>query len=450
MAKNDSTISFSEGDLHRKILKYIWPVMFSELVNQIYRLTNSLIVGNFISKDALSAVAATSIATGFYDYVFSGMGNGAGVCAGRFFGAKDYRKLRSTIETCLLLTVIGGFVLTIGSELLIPVILKLMNINDSIYSIADSYLRMYMLSIIPSLGYQVCFFILRSLGDTKHPLFYLIISCCLNLVFGVVFVRGFNMGADGTALATIISKSVVCILCARLFYKQDERYRLTSFRLKFDGHVAEKVFEIGIPQTFQNVLMNISNFMIQSYTNTFSNDAIAGMGVAQSAQIFVTVPCMSITNVSINAVSQNYGAEEYERCQETVKYTNKLVTISTAAVGTLVFIFAPGCIRLFNADPMVVKYGSAMLRWIVYGQIFLGWSHIYNGACRALGNARVPLFIGALTQCFGKLLFVVIGLKIKYCEQVIYMGNLFGSVTAGIGAALYFRLSPWTKEKHLR
>ena len=449
MAK-DNKVNLTEGVIWKQLLLFVWPIMVANVFQQLYNITNSMIVGNFIDTKALSAVSSTQSITQLASFFFYGVSTAVGILVSNYYGAGKKEKVQSTIETAIVTSLIVGSMFTVFGELFTPLLLKISNVNPDIYNDAEAYLRVLVLENVPVLLYNVIFFIMRSFGDSKHPLYYLIFSCCVNIVLGLIFVRVFHMGVIGTALATVLSQLIVDFFALSSLLKLDKDIRIDLLHLHFDTHTAVRMAQLGVPASVQNMLLAFSNMVVQSYVNLFPNEAIAGIGVASKVSFWVQIPMQSISTIGTNFVGQNLGAQKYDRVKEGIKLCNVIATIITIITSLLVFIFAEFFISLFAQNPEVIKYGAAMTRWTVFSFIPLTWSHIYNGCCRGAGNVRIPMIIAVMTQCVAKYVFVTIGMSKSLNILIIYMSSAVAFTLAGIFATLYFHLSPWTKEAKLR
>ena len=440
----------THGDLKKLIINLAWPVFFASLFQELYNITNSIIVGNYVSLKALSAISACTWICNIFNYAFYGLGMGTGILIAKYYGANDSEKLKLTMNTSIIFGVVGGLIITIVSELCIPALMDLCNISADLYADAYAYLRVYMLSASVFLTYQMCFYIMRSLGDTKHPLYFLVISCFSNIVLGVLFVRFLHLDVAGTALATLLSQVLIDILSLRLLFKRYKEFKLDLHDLHFSFGTVKEICRLGIPAGIQNMLIALSSLMIQSHVNLFSNEIIAGVGVAEKIAAWCQMGSIALSNACMIIVSQNLGAEKYERVQEGIKKIMKYSTLVTFLSITIIFIFAGPLVSLFNESEIVRKCGSTMIRCMSLSYMFLNISHIYNAACRAAGNVKYPMFIAVASQVLLKYLFVLIGLKIVFSEWIIYFGSAFGYSFAGIFAFIYFRFSSYTLEAKLR
>lgn len=448
-ADNKKELDLTEGTVGERIMHFIWPVLLASIFQQFYSLTNQLIVGNYVSKEALSAVSACSVITNIFTFFFGGIGLGSGIVVSHAYGARKQDRLKEAVDTSLLLSFFGGILLTIMSEATVGLMMRLININETLYPIAYSYLRVYLIGNMAVFMYNMCFYIFRSIGDSKHPLYYLILSSIINLILGVIFVRVFHMNVIGTALASIISQFIVDILCVRLMVV-NPILKVKLNQLKMNWKLVGEICRLGVPAGIQNTLIAMAGATVQSYTNLFSNEIIAGLGVAQRVTGYAQVPLHAFTTVTTSYVGQNYGAGKYDRVRDGLKYCLRLSNIVSLSLSRLTFIFAPQLVAMFNKDLEVIRYGVEMVRFTVFSTVFIGWSHIYNGVCRGAGNVRFPLIIAVVTQVIIRYLYVTIAFKIRFNVVDIYVANCIGYVFAGVTAFLYFRFSKWTLENHLR
>ena len=447
MAKSKA-VSLTEGNIPKLIFTFSWPIFISMIFSELYNITNSLIVGNYVSLQALSAVSACTWICNIFNYTFYGLGMGAGIIIARHYGAKNFGMLKKSLDTAIVFAIGGGLILTAVSESLLPLIMKLSNIAPDIYDLALSYLRVYLLGNSAVLTSQMCFFILRSFGDTRHQLYFSIVSSIVNITLGVLFVRVFNLSVVGTALATIISQFVTDVLTLRLVFNYDGIN--FNFRdIDFSFEVVKDICALGIPAGFQNMLIALSSMMVQSDTNRFSNEVISGIGVAEKIINWGQLPSVAISGATMSLVAQNMGADKYDRVQDSISYCAKISSAFTCFMIVVIYLAAPFLTSRFNSNPAVSFYGTEMIRSAIYGVFFINLSHIYNAACRAAGNVRIPMYIAIFGQVICKYLFVDIGLRIIYDVHVLYYGTAFGYVMAGTLATLYFYTSRWTRKHKL-
>ncbi len=446
MAKS---VLLTEGNIRKQILAFSWPVFLSMIFSELYNITNSMIVGNYVSLEALSAVSACTWICNIFNYTFYGLGMGAGILIARYYGAGDVKNLKRSLDTSVAFALVGGVALTILSETFLPFLMKLCNIGPDLYANALSYLRVYLIGNTAVLTSQMCFFILKSFGDTKHQFYYSVISSIINIILGLIFVRVFHMNVIGTALATIISQYATDYLALRLMFHYDGiNFDIRNMDLSLK--VVADICILGIPAGFQNMLIAISSVMVQSFINRFPNEVIAGIGVAEKVGNWAQLASVSISSATMSMVAQNMGAEKYDRVQESIRESAILSSFFTVLSIALIMALAPWLVGRFNESPEVIYYGTRMIRFSNFGMFFASLSHVYNGANRGAGNVRIPMYIAIFSQCICKYLFVWLGLMFFYDVHVLYLGTAFGFVLAGTMATLYFYRSQWTLEHQLR
>ena len=439
-----------KGSVRKQLIAFSIPAFLSCIFTELYNITNTFIVGNYVSLKALSAVSASTWICNIFNYTFYGLGMGAGIIVAKYYGANDLKNLKKSLDSSIVFAIIGGIGLTLLSESCLPLMMKLCNISPDLYQDALQYLRVYLIGNTFVLTSQMCFFILRSFGDTKHQLYYSVISSIVNIILGVILVRVFHLDVIGTAIATIISQLTMDVLALRLLFNYDENICFNIANIDFSFDIVKEICRLGIPAGIQNMLIAISSLMVQSYVNLFPNEVIAGVGVAEKVGAWAQMVSVAVSAGTMAMVSQSIGAKDYSRAREVIKESMLLGTIFTIISMAIIFGLAEFLVSKFNDNLLVIKYGTEMIRFSIISYFFLNWSHVYNGACRGAGNVRIPMFIAIAGQVIAKYLFVFIGLKINFDVHVLYLGTAFGYSVAGILAAIYFNTSKWTKENHLR
>lgn len=448
MSKTKLT-SLTEGNIAKLIFSFSWPIFISMIFSELYNITNSLIVGNYVSLKALSAVSACTWLCNIFNYAFYGLGMGAGILIAKYYGAKDEHNLKKTLDTAIVFGIVGGIIITILSELFLPNLMQLCNIGGDIYQDARNYLRVYFLGNTAVLTYQMCFFMLRSFGDTRHQLYYSIISSVINVVLGVLFVRVFHLNVIGTSLATLISQFVMDVLALRLMFTY-EGVNFDIRNIEFSLETVWQICQLGIPAGFQNMLIAFGSILVQSRVNEFPNAVIAGIGVGEKIVNWAQLISVSVSNATMSLVAQNLGAQKYDRVKESIRESARIATICTVLSIAIIWLLAPVLVSRFSDDQEAIYHGTTMVRYAVFGIFFLNYSHIYNGACRGAGNVRFPMYIAIFGQCICKILFVTIGLKLFYDVHILYVSTAFAHSMAGILATVYFFSSRWTLEHGLR
>ncbi|MBR5754892.1 MAG: MATE family efflux transporter, partial [Erysipelotrichaceae bacterium] len=363
-------LSLTEGNIRKVIISFAWPVFISSIFAELYNITNSMIVGNYVSLRALSAVSACTWICNIFNFTFFGLGMGTGIIVARYYGAKDYENLEKSLDTAIIFAVVGGIALTVLSEMFLPVLMKICNITGDIYGDARDYLRVYFLGNTAVLTSQMCFYILRSFGDTRHQLYFSIISSIVNVVLGVIFVRFLGMNITGTALATIISQFVMDILALRQMIRIDG-VNFDIRNLHFSFRTVMEICRLGIPAGFQNMLIALSSMVVQSYVNMFPNEVIAGIGVGEKLTNWGQMYSVAVSSATMALVAQNLGAERYDRARESIRESAIISSAATLFSIVVLFVSAPLLVSRFSDSAEAVEYGVQMIRWSVFSMFFI-------------------------------------------------------------------------------
>ena len=441
--------SLTSGNIALAIFNFAWPVFLSSIFSELYNVTNSMIVGNYISLKALSAVSACTWICNIFNYAFFGLGMGAGIIVAKYYGAKDEKNLKRSLDSAMVFAIVVGVSITILAQLFLPQLMRISNIGPDIYADARSYLRVYFLGCTAVLTYQMCFFILRSFGDTRHQLYFSIIGSISNVILGVIFVRFMHMDVIGTSLATIISQFIMDVLVIRLLINYDEvSFDFNNIDFSFD--TVKNICMLGIPAAFQNLLIALSSMMVQSYVNEFPNAVIAGIGVGEKITNWAQMFSVAVSSATMSLVAQNIGAKNYERVKDSVKESLKISSFFTLLSILLIFMAAPFLVSRFNSDIETISIGTRLIRYSIFGIFFVNLSHVFNAACRGAGNVRIPMYIAIIGQVLTKFFFVYFGLKINHDVHVLFFATATGYTCAGLLATLYFFTSRWVKNNHLR
>ncbi|MBQ6654685.1 MAG: MATE family efflux transporter [Erysipelotrichaceae bacterium] len=446
----EKRIDLTEGPIGKQLMRFVWPIIIANVFQQIYNITNSLIVGNYIDTEALSAVSATNSITIITQYFYFGFSTATSILVANYYGAGRKDKVKKAIETSFMVGITVGILFFGLLEFFTPLLMRISNIDASIYQNAERYLRVYVIGDTPMMIYNICFFIMRSMGDSRTPTWYLIISCLINLALGIVFVGFMHMGVIGVALATTIAQLIIAVMAVARVLKLDEEIKIDLLHMKPDASMIRSMFTLGIPAALQNILIALSEFTVQSYINMFSNEFIAGIGVASKVSLWVHMPMHAVSTVATSYVGQNLGAGKYERVKEGIRFCLRLAMGMTVILAAIFCVFAPFMISLFDRNPEVIRYGTIQTRLNALSYIPLTWSHIYNGCCRGAGNVKAPMIIAVFSQCIVRFIFVTVGLKLCFSEIILYLSAPLAWSLAGTLALIYFYTSKWVKDAQLR
>ena len=395
--RKTTTRDMTSGNIAKQVLLFALPLMLGNVFQMLYNTVDSIVVGQFVSTEALAAVGSTTMIVNMLVFFFNGFSIGASVVIGIHFGAKNKEKLHRAVETTMMATFIMCVLFTAIGCLGVKPMLRFMSTPDDVFSDATVYLRIYFAGFSGLLIYNMGSAILRSVGDTTRPLYFLILTSVLNIILDLVFVLVFKMGIEGVAFATIISQFVSAGLILLLLTASRDVYRLTWNDLAIDGRIMKHIFTVGLPAGIQSVITAFSNVFVQSYINAFGSSCMAGWSCYNKLDQFVMLPMQSMAMASTTFVSQNMGAVQPERAEKGTYITTGLTLLITGVIVIALQIFASPSVRLFSQDPEVIRYGVLFIRANVCFLLFNCVNHVVAGALRGMGDSKGPMLIMLLT-----------------------------------------------------
>lgn len=395
--RKTTTRDMTNGNIAKQVLLFALPLMLGNVFQMLYNTVDSIVVGQFVSTEALAAVGSTTMIVNMLVFFFNGFSIGASVVIGIHFGAKNEEKLHRAVETTMMATFIMCALFTAIGCLGVKPMLRFMSTPDDVFSDATVYLRIYFAGFSGLLIYNMGSAILRSVGDTTRPLYFLILTSVLNIILDLVFVLVFKMGIEGVAFATIISQFVSAGLILLLLTASRDVYRLTWNDLAIDGRIMKHIFTVGLPAGIQSVITAFSNVFVQSYINAFGSSCMAGWSCYNKLDQFVMLPMQSMAMASTTFVSQNMGAAQPERAEKGTYITTGLTLLITGVIVIALQIFASPSVRLFSQDPEVIRYGVLFIRANVCFLLFNCVNHVVAGALRGMGDSKGPMLIMLLT-----------------------------------------------------
>ncbi len=432
------------GSIVGSIVKFAIPLFFGNLFQQLYNTADSLIVGNKLGSTALAAVTSTGMLIFLLVGFFQGIGMGAGVVISQFFGAKDNRNVSLAIHTYLAASIVIGFFLTAFATLLAPQILLWMGTPSEVMPMAVEYIRMYFLGSLGLVMYNACMGIMQALGDSKHPLYYLIISSVINIVLDLVLVSGFGLGVWAAALATIVSQFVSVILCMYRMMRPEEAYRVTLRNLKFDRRILMMILRIGLPTGVQNSIIAFANVVVQSNINHFGEMAMAGCGAYSKIEGFAFLPITSFTAAITTFVGQNLGAGNRERVRKGARFGVFCSLILAEIIGVLFYLFAPVIIRAFTDEASAVEFGVQKARICSLFYFLLAATHSFAAVLRGAGKSVVPMITMLVFWCVVRVSFLVILVPLTENIAVVNWVYPLTWALSSVTLLIYYVFTDWT------
>ena len=429
----------TEGPILRQLIAFALPLMLGNVFQMLYNTVDSVIVGNFVSKQALAAIGSTTMIVNLFVFFFNGFSIGAGVVIGQYFGARDMEKLHDAIETTMAATFILSLLFSLLSFVIVDPLLRMMSTPEDVFHDASVYLRIYLGGIAGLLIFNMGSGVLRAVGDSTRPLYFLIFTSLLNIALDLFFVLVLKMGVAGAAVATIVSQFLSAALILVLLSRTRDIYRLEWRELCIRWPILRRVFAIGLPAAVQSVITALSNVFVQGYINVFGSDVMAGWSSYNKLDQFIMLPMQSMAMSATTFVSQNVGAGNDRRSDRGTVAALGLTCAVTGSIIALLVAFAPGAVRLFSPDEAVIRYGVLFIRTNVIFLLFNCINHVLAGALRGRGDSRGPMIIMlasfvALRQIY---LFVVTHF-IANTPKIVGIGYPVGWVSCCAAELLYF------------
>jgi len=402
----------TEGPIGGKMVRFAIPLFIGHLFQQLYNTADALIVGRLLGDSALASVSSIGSLSFLMISFFMGLSAGAGVVVARYFGAKDTDNLQKAIHTCMAIYLISGVFVSLVGVFVAPLILRLMDTPKSIMDGAVMYLRIYFAGGISLVLYNGCRGTMQAVGDSKHPLYYLIVSSVLNIILDIVFIVFFDGGVGSAAFATVLSQMVSVILCFRRMMTVDEDYKISLRKIAFDWRITKMCVRYGLPSGLQNSVIAIANVFVQSSINAFGELAVAGCGAYSKIEGFAFLPVTSFTIALTTFVGQNLGAGEYGRAKKGAWLGMAWTVGLSEIVGIILYLVAPLLIGLFTNSPEATAFGVDKCRICAPFFFALAASHGAAAILRGSGKSVVPMVVMLSIWCVIRVAFLKIAVPV--------------------------------------
>ena len=437
----------TDGSIIKQITLFALPLMLGNVFQMLYNTVDSIVVGNFVGKQALAAVGSTTMIVNMMVFFFNGFSTGAGVVIANYFGARNMEKLHKAIETTMAATFLLSVLFTVAGVAAVKPMLRFMATPEDVFGEATVYLQIYIGGISGLLVYNMGSGILRAVGDTMRPLYFLIFTSVLNTLLDLLFVLGLHSGIEGVAWATIISQFISAFLILLLLTRSKDIYRLTWQDLKIDRGILGGIFAVGLPAGIQSVITAFSNVFVQSYVNLFGSSCMAGWSCYNKLDQFVMLPMQSMAMAATTFVSQNIGAGRERRADQGTVITVSMSVGVTAVIVALLCLFAAPAVRLFSPDESVIEYGVLFIRANCFFLLFNCVNHVLAGALRGRGDSKGPMIIMLLAFVGIRQVYLYVVTRfIANTPFLVGFGYPVGWTTCCIIELTYFFLR-WRKPK---
>ena len=436
----------TEGIIWKQLVLFALPLLAGNLFQQLYNTVDSVVVGNFVGSEALGAVTSNMPAINTLIGLFLGFSTGAGVAISQYFGAKNVDSLRKSVHTAIMATLFFGIFLTFLGIWISPYLVRFMQTPPEVASQAVVYLRIYFSGILGLMFYNMGSGILRAVGDSRRPLYFLIFSSVTNIILDLLFVIKFQMGVAGVAYATILSQFLSSVLVFVVLFKSPEVYHLSLGELRIDPYMLKKIVFIGLPAGIQMALTSFSNVFVQSYINGFGAASTAGWGAYQRIDAFTILPVFSIGLAVTTFVGQNAGARRFDRVRQCVKIALSISIVITVIISVFLFITAPHAIGLFNRDTDVLYYGTIFLRVIGPLDFVVCFNQVLAGTLRGIGDTKAPMLIMLFSFVLFRQIYLFVATHLSASIYVVALGYPLGWLVCSIIMLIYYNRSHWEEK----
>lgn len=433
----------TEGVIWKEILLFSIPLLLGNLFQQLYNAVDSVVVGNYIGAQALAAVGSSAPVINLLVSFFMGLAVGAGVIISRYFGARKKEELHIAVHTSLALTFAAGLVMTLIGVLISPYVLQWVGTPSDVMESSVLYLRIYFLGILSVMVYNMGSGILRAVGDSRNPLYFLIVSSVTNIILDMLFVIVFHMGIAGVGWATLIAQTISAVLTMLLLMRTKEEYQVKLKHIRFHKHMLYEIVRLGLPSGLQNAIVSFSNVIVQSNINAFGSLAMAGCGSYTKIDGFAILPVMSYSMALTTFTGQNMGAKKYDRVKQGAKTGILMSVITIVCISALLLILGPNVLAIFSSDPTVIKYGLYMMHVLAPGYIFLAISHAFNGIIRGAGITTVPMIVMVTCWCGLRMAWILTSVPLFHDIGVVFMGWPLTWIASSLWLFLYYRKGSW-------
>ncbi len=419
--KKSYEMDMCSGPLLGKILVYAIPLMLSGILQLLFNAADVIVVGRFAGHESLAAVGSTSALINLLINVFIGLSIGANVLVAQYFGAGKEMEVQDTVHTAITISLICGLALVFLGIFAAGPLLKIMGTPDDVLEKAILYMRVYFTGMPVLMLYNFGAAILRAVGDTKRPLYFLIAAGVVNVILNLCFVILLHMGVAGVALATVLSQCISAVLVCRCLMKSDSAYRLDLSRLGVRWRTLKRIAQIGLPAGFQGAVFSVSNVLIQSSINAFDSVAMAGSTASANLEGFVYNAMNAVHQTNLSFTSQNLGGGKFERINRILLLCLGVVTVVGVVMGGGFVLLGPQLLRIYSSDPEVIRFGMVRLT-IICGMYFIcGWMDVLVGSLRGLGSSVIPMFVSLAGACGLRIVWIFTVFQWHHSLNVLYL-----------------------------
>ena len=436
--KKGKDVDMTQGNIAKHIITFAIPLLLGNIFQQLYNMVDTWVVGNYVSNEAFSAVGSVGPIVNMLIGFFMGLSSGAGVVISQYYGARRYEDVQKAVHTAMVMTLVMGVAFTGIGIGMTPFMLQLMKTPADVLPESTAYLTIYFSGLLGLMVYNMGSGILRAVGDSQRPFYFLVVCAILNTVLDLLFVLVFHMGVQGVALATILSQAVSAVLVLITLLRTDECIKVRIKSLKIHWDMLKKIISVGIPAAIQMAITAFSNIFVQSYINHFGSDVMSGWTAYAKVDQVLFLPMQSIALASTTFVGQNLGRNQVDRAKKGVALSITIAVISTVVMMIPVLIFAGPIVGFFNSKPEVVEYGALLLHWITPFYVLCCFNQVYSGALRGAGNTRAPMIF--MISSFVVFRQIYLFIMSQICNEIIPIAMSYpaGWLLCSLLTTIYF------------
>lgn len=443
---NEHAIDLTEGTIWKVLVRYSIPLFFSNLLQQLYNTVDLMVVGNYSGEQAMAAIGATGSLIFMMIGIFMGLGIGTSVIVAHAFGARDQKAMFRAVHTTYAIALSSGFLLTILGHFFTPQILIWMGTPKNILQEAILYARVYFYGSVPMLVYNMGSGILRSIGDSRRPFLYLVVSAVVNVVLDFIFVAALQMRALGAAYATVLSQLLTAVLLTLTLHRSTDAHHLAYREIRFYMEEVRRIFVIGIPAGIQGALISFSNVIIQAQVNLYGHAAIAGVSVANRYDSFLAVGMQSFVMAATTFTGQNIGARKVDRLKKGSRTAVLLGILSSAILGALLLIFSRPLMRLFSDSEEVIRYGLGKMHILTPLHWIFSIAMVLAGILRGAGKSVVPMMISVFSIGIFRMIWIYGVSPFWQSIQVVFLSYPISWSMSLLLTLIYYARRKWLPE----
>lgn len=433
----------TEGVIWKQLLLFFFPILIGTFFQQLYNTVDTIIVGQFVGTEALAAVGTTGTVINLLVGFFVGVASGATVIISQYFGANDRENLSKSVHTSMALAVAGGVVIMVFGIVTARPTMLAMGVPDDIMDDAVLYMNVYYLGIIGNLIYNIGTGVLRAIGDSRMPLYVLIVCCLANVVLDLLFVVVFHWGVFGVAFATILSQLISAVLLMIRLMGTQEAYRVELHKIRFHKGILKNVVRIGLPAGLQSVMYSFSNILIQASINSFGTTAIAAWAAIGKIDGFIWMVMNAFGIAVTTFAGQNFGARQYDRMKRCTRVGLGMCLGTIIALSALLFIFRYQLLMFFTGDAEVVNIGAQFCLVLAPSYFTFVFIEILSGAIRGAGEALQPMLITCIGVCGLRVVWILLMVPYWHTMQMVAMNYPVSWVITAVIFVIYYLRGKW-------